>query len=82
MKISHLGSKNPRLHSSEILIALAITAMENADAKKAMEQLGNLKGSEVHSTVILPEEDKNVFRKLGINVTFDPIYSQNKLYRK
>ncbi|MXQ49243.1 DUF1846 family protein [Streptococcus pneumoniae] len=82
LKISHLGSKNPRLHSSEILIALAITAMENTDAKKAMEQLGNLKGSEVHSTVILPEEDKNVFRKLGINVTFDPIYSQNKLYRK
>ncbi|MFV8214302.1 DUF1846 domain-containing protein, partial [Streptococcus pluranimalium] len=82
LKINHLGSKNPRLHSNEILMALAITAMTNDDAKKAMEQLGKLKGSEVHSTVILPEEDKNVFRKLGINVTFDPVYSQNKLYRK
>ncbi len=82
LKINHLGSKNPRLHSSEILIALAITAMTNSDAKLAMNQLANLRGSEVHSTVTLPEEDKNVFRKLGINVTFDPVYEQDKLYRK
>lgn len=81
LKIDHLGSKNPRLHSNEILIALAITAMENEDAKLAMNQLANLKGSELHSTVTLPEEDKNVFRKLGINVTFDPVYEQDKLYR-
>lgn len=81
LKINHLGNRNPRLHSSELLIALAITAMTNQEADKAMKQLGNLKGSEVHSTVILPEEDKNVFRKLGINVTFDPVYQQNKLYR-
>ncbi|MBM7637076.1 DUF1846 domain-containing protein [Streptococcus saliviloxodontae] len=82
LKIDHLGNKNPRLHSSELLIALAITAMTNQDAKKAMEELGNLKGSEVHSTVILPEEDKNVFRKLGINVTVDPNFQHETLYRK
>ncbi|MFC3927794.1 DUF1846 domain-containing protein [Streptococcus caprae] len=82
LKIDHLGNKNPRLHSNEILIALAITAMNNKDADKAMQELGNLAGSEVHSTVMLPEEDKNVFRKLGINVTVDPNYSQEKLYRK
>ncbi|MGT2911873.1 DUF1846 domain-containing protein [Streptococcus cameli] len=82
LKISHLGNRNPRLHSTELLIALAITAMNNTEADKAMKQLGNLKGSEVHSTVNLPEEDKNVFRKLGINVTFDPVYQQNQLYRK
>ncbi|MGT2742497.1 DUF1846 domain-containing protein [Streptococcus plurextorum] len=82
LKINHLGNRNPRLHSSELLIALAITAMTSQEADKAMKELGNLKGSEVHSTVNLPEEDKNVFRKLGINVTFDPIYQQDKLYRK
>ncbi|MGT2753911.1 DUF1846 domain-containing protein [Streptococcus ovis] len=82
LKINHLGNRNPRLHSNELLIALAITAMNKPEADIAMKQLGNLKGSEVHSTVILPEEDKNVFRKLGINVTVDPVYQQNKLYRK
>lgn len=82
LKINHLANKNPRLHSNELLIALAITAMNSPEAKLAMEQLGKLKGSEVHSTVILPEEDKAVFRKLGINVTVDPIYSRNSLYRK
>lgn len=82
LKVNHLGSQNPRLHSNEILIALAITAMTNKDADLAMKELGNLKGSEAHSTVTLTEEDKNVLRKLGVNVTFDPVYQQDKLYRK
>ena len=82
LKIDHLGSRNPRLHSNEILIALAITAANNADAARAMEELGSLKGSEAHSTIILTDEDKNVLRKLGINVTFDPYYQYDKLYRK
>ena len=82
LKIDHLGSRNPRLHSNEILIALAITATENPDAARAMEELGNLKGSEAHSTIILTDEDKNVLRKLGINVTFDPYYQYDRLYRK
>lgn len=82
LKINHLGSRNPRLHSNEILIALAITAQTNPEASRAMKELENLRSSEVHSTVILPEEDKNTFRKLGINVTVDPVYSRKNLYRK
>lgn len=82
LKINHLGNHNPRLHSDELLIALAITARENHDAAICMEQLGNLRGSEAHSTVILAEEDSNVLRKLGINVTFDPVYQHKKLYHK
>ena len=56
--------------------------MQNPDADHAMKELGNLKGSEAHSTVILTDEDKNVLRKLGINVTFDPYYQYDRLYRK
>ncbi|MGT2715533.1 DUF1846 domain-containing protein [Streptococcus respiraculi] len=82
LKINHLGNRNPRLHSSELLIALAITAMNKPEADLAMKQLGNLKGSECHSTVTLPEEDRNVLRKLGVNVTFDPNYQHNKFYHK
>ena len=82
LKIDHLGSRNPRLHSNEILIALAITAQSSEVAKKALDSLAQLKDSEVHSTVTLTEEDRNVLRKLGINLTFDPVYEQDKLYRK
>ena len=80
LKINNLGNHNPRLHSDELLIALAITAKTNPNAAKAMSQLSKLRGSEAHSTVILPLEDANVFRKLGVNVTFDPVYQQKKLY--
>ena len=82
LKINNLGNHNPRLHSDELLIALAITAQVNKDAAAAMKQLANLAGSEAHSTVILPLEDAEVFRKLGVNVTFDPVYQHKKLYHK
>jgi uncharacterized protein (UPF0371 family) len=82
LKVNNLGNRNPRLHSDEVLIALAIVAKTNQAAAKAMEQLVNLKGSEAHSTVILPLEDANVFRKLGVNVTSEPVYHQKRLYHK
>ena len=53
--------------------------MSNEDAKLAMQELGKLKGSEAHSTVMLTDEDKNVLRKLGINVTMDPVYQYDRL---
>ena len=70
------------LHSDEILIALAIAAINDPITAKAMKELLNLKGSEAHSTVILPPQDANVFRKLGINVTCDPDYQHKKLYHR
>ena len=82
LKVNNLGNRNPRLHSDEVLIALAIVAKTNKAAEAAMAQLVNLKGSEAHSTVILPLEDANVFRKLGVNVTSDPVYHQKRLYHK
>ncbi|MBR2824704.1 MAG: DUF1846 domain-containing protein [Solobacterium sp.] len=80
LKVNSLGNHNPRLHSDELLIALAITAKTNENAAKAMAQLDGLKNAEAHSTVILPQEDANVFRKLGVNVTYDPVYQVKKLY--
>ena len=82
LKIQDLGNHNPRLHSDEILIALAIAAINDPITAKAMKELLNLKGSEAHSTVILPPQDANVFRKLGINVTCDPDYQHKKLYHR
>ena len=82
LKVKHLGNRNPRLHTDEVLIALSICAATDDDAKAAMEQLQNLRGSEVHSSVILSHVDKNVFRKLGVNLTCEPVYETKKLYHK
>ncbi len=80
LKINHMGNHNPRLHSDEILIALAICAATDKTAALAMEQLSKLKDSEAHSTVILSRVDENVFKKLGVNLTYEPQYQTKKLY--
>ena len=82
LKMHHMGNHNPRLHTDEILIALSICALTDDNAKRAMEQLGALKGCEVHSTVILSRVDENVFQKLGTHLTCDPKYSTKKLYHR
>ena len=74
LKVEHLGNRNPRLHTDEILIALSICAATNPTAELAMEQLNSLRGSEVHSSVILSQIDEKVFRRLGVNITCEPRY--------
>ena len=80
LKIQHMGNHNPRLHTDEILIALSICAATSSVAKKAMAELENLKGCEAHSSVILSSVDENVFRKLGVNITYESKYQTKKLY--
>ena len=80
LKTKIMGNHNPRLHTDEILIALSICAATSAVAKKALEQTSKLRGLEAHSSVILSRVDENVFRKLGINITFEPKYQTKKLY--
>ena len=74
LKVDHLGNRNPRLHTDETLIALSISAATNPTAELAMETLSALRGSEVHSTVILSPVDEKVFKRLGINLTCEPKY--------
>jgi len=80
LKTDVMGNHNPRLHTDEILIALSICAATSDIAKKALEQAEKLKGLEAHSSVILSRVDENVFRKLGVNITFEPKYQTKKLY--
>ena len=80
LKVDHLKNRNPRLHLDEILIALTISATASKYAEKAMDQIGNLKDCEVHSTVILSQVDEKVFKKLGMNLTCEPVYQTKKLY--
>ena len=80
LKVENLGNHNPRLHTDEVLIALAITAATDETAKKAMDALKELKGTELHSSVILSPVDTATFRKLGVNLTCEPVYQTKKLY--
>jgi len=82
LKIKNLGNHNPRLHADEILIALAISATTNPMAAMAMEQLHKLRGCEAHVSVILSSVDRDIYRKLGLNLTCDPVHATKKLYHK
>ena len=82
MKVEHLGNHNPRLHTDELLIALSICAVTNPMAGYAIEQLDRLKGCEAHSSVILSRVDEDLFKKLGVNVSFEPRYQAKKLFHK
>ena len=74
LKVDHLGNRNPRLHTDEVLIALSMSAVTDPKAEKAMEQLDKLRGCDVHSSVILSSVDENIFKRLGVNLTCQPRY--------
>ena len=80
LKVNHMGNKNPRLHTDETLIALAMCAATNPTAALAMSQLTKLRGCEAHSSVILSNVDEKVFHKLGVNLTYEPKYQSQKLF--
>ncbi|MEG0695160.1 MAG: DUF1846 family protein, partial [Erysipelotrichaceae bacterium] len=80
LKVNNLGNNNPRLHTDEVLIALSISATTNPISHMAMKALEKLKDCEAHSTVILSEVDRNMFRKLQVNLTTEPQYQTKKLY--
>jgi len=82
LKTTHLGSHNPRLHTDEVLIALSVCAATDERAAKALEQLKHLRGTEVHTSVILSQVDTATFRKLGVNLTSEPNYQTKKLYHR
>ncbi|WP_127841848.1 DUF1846 domain-containing protein [Actinomyces wuliandei] len=82
LKTRHLGSHNPRLHTDEVLIALAVSANGDSNARRALEQLDNLRGCDVHTSTILGPVDEGILRALGVQVTNEPVYATKALYRK
>ena len=83
LKTNYLGGKNPRLHTDEILIALSSSAASSELAAAAMHQLPNLKGCDVHSTVLLSGVDTGTLNRLGMYLTCDPVYEEeDRKYHK
>ena len=71
-KTDYLRSRNPRLHTDEVLVALSVLAPSDENARRALECLPQLQGCQVHSTVMLGEVDHKIFNKLGVGLTCDP----------
>ena len=82
LKTDTLGSRNPRLHSDEALIALSIAAATDKNAALAISCLEGLRGCEAHTTVIVSNVDAQIYKKLGINLTCEPEYEYNTLFHK
>lgn len=82
LKTQHLGSRNPRLHTDEVLIALSVSAARSEEARRAVAELKNLRGCDCHTTTILGSVDEGIFRNLGVLVTSEPKYQRRALYRK
>lgn len=72
LKVKHMGSVNPRLHTDEVLISLAVSAATDPMAKAAMDALSGLKDAQFHSSVVISPVDEMTLKKLGINVTYEP----------
>lgn len=73
LKTLYLGGKNPRLHTDEVLIALSVSAVNDENARTALEQLPKLRGCPVHTSVMLSDVDIRTFKKLGVDLTTEPV---------
>ena len=72
-KVDYLHGNNPRLHTDEVLVALSMLSNQDMNCRRALQQLPKLDGCQVHSTVMLSEVDHQIFKKLGVGLTCDPV---------
>ena len=72
-KVGLLHGNNPRLHTDEVLVALSMLSITDDNCRKALDQLPKLNGCQVHSSVMLSEVDRKIFKKLGVGLTCDPV---------
>lgn len=83
LKTGALGSRNPRLHTDEVLIALSVSAAKDPHARAALACIDQLAGCDAHTTTILGSVDEGIFRNLGVLVTSDPVFARKQaLYQK
>ena len=80
LKTTYLGGKNPRLHTDEVLIALSISAATDENAAAAMAALPQLKGCQAHCSVMLSPVDQRLMKKLGVQMTCEPVYENKKIF--
>ena len=77
-KVRYLGGHNPRLHTDEVLVALSVVSQADGNCRRALAELPRLRGCQVHSTVMLSEVDRKIFKKLGVGLTCDPVRKKSR----
>ena len=82
LKVNYLGSKNPRLHTDEILIALSVSAATDSTAQEVLKQLPKLKGCQAHTSVMVSNVDSRMFKKLSIQATYEAKFEKNPVFAK
>ena len=75
-----LAENKLALNLEETMLALSISAASNPAAAAAVEQLKNLRNCECHLSHIPVPGDEGGFRKLGMNLTCDPVFSSKSLF--
>ena len=82
LKTKYLGSRNPRLHTDEVLIALSVTRGNQSKRTAGLDQLPKLAGCPGHTSVMVGSVDMKQFRKLSIQATFEAKYENNSVFFK
>lgn len=68
-----------RLHASEVLLTLAIQRQTNPLAETALSKLSELKGAQVHSSALLGKSELDTLKRLGMDVSEEPVSFAGKL---
>ncbi len=81
-KLKHeiMHAKQLSLTLAETLTALSVSVPSNPAAGMAMEQLSKLAGCEMHMSHLPTAGDETGLRKLGINLTAEPIFASRNLF--
>ena len=72
-KVNLLHGHNPRLHTDEVLVALSMLSLTDDNCEHSLAMLPQFAGCQVHTTVMLSEVDRKIFKKLGVELTCEPI---------
>ena len=80
LRTEHLGYENPHLHPVEMLIALSTSSLASPLAARAIDHAHELRGCDAYFSHIIPVDDEQLYRTLGINVCCEPKYEQHRYY--
>ena len=74
------GGKHPSLDVDEALIALAISSALTPMVKACMDELHQIRGCRMHLTHIPSPGDEAGLRRIGVNLTADPVYATKRFF--
>lgn len=80
LKRNVFGSRTSALKLDDVLLALTVSVTTNPMAAMALDQLPKLRGTDLHSSVMLRTGDFSTLKKLGVRATTEDHFPENSLY--